>query len=218
LDYAVEKCDGDTAIVWLHGGLPYDIREYQDFYQYYRRGGGDAKIFAVSVSGELNALTAKFGIMNHIRSIPSSGDVEGDLEDAIRAARTVVPKAIPERCSWADAPSPGMVWRGLMPVNQNSHAYRLYVFSKAMTELYSQGEISDARVREASHARIVNPAVGAVVLETQADYEKAELDPTVSDQSIPSIPEPGWFWFAIILTIAGTVFILLFRKRAKAAL
>ena len=61
----------------------------------------------------------------------------------------------------------------------------------------------------ASEHRLVTPVSGAVVLETQQQYQEAGLSPT-SQTGVPTVPEPEE-WALIILS--ALAFLWLMRQR-----
>jgi len=71
----------------------------------------------------------------------------------------------------------------------------------AHDQVLSRGlQASEAMQALASTYRLVTPLSGAVVLETERQYKRNDLDPTASPRSVPSIPEPGE-WALIFLAL-----------------
>jgi hypothetical protein len=86
------------------------------------------------------------------------------------------------------------------------HLARLLV-KATVEERILAGRLQEA-IDLASEFRLVTPVTGAVVLETQRDYEAAGLEavapssvPTVTDP-IPSAPEPEVLWLALVAGLA----------------
>lgn len=90
----------------------------------------------------------------------------------------------------------------------------------ALTALWAASVARDATTEEATTAardlavrhRVVTAHTGAVVLETEADYQRAGLDPPAG---APSIPEPEeWALLAVVLVALATAW---FRRRRLVA-
>lgn len=65
----------------------------------------------------------------------------------------------------------------------------------------------------ASRYQIVTPITGAVVLESEAQYQEAGLEP-VGPGTVPTIPEPE-VWFMIIIAVFLIALILIQSRRRK---
>jgi hypothetical protein len=69
---------------------------------------------------------------------------------------------------------------------------------------------SDAAMKLAARYQLVTPLTGAVVLETQEQYQRAGLEP-VKSGTVPTIPEPEeWL---LMLSALVVIFWILFRRR-----
>lgn len=101
--------------------------------------------------------------------------------------------------------------------NAPDHLMRLFAYNHIMHKLqhgvFSNQEINDTLVQEASQAYIVSPISSLVVLETQADYEKfniAKSKNSLDNASLKSkgaVPEPHeWALIIVALCIAGWLF------------
>ncbi len=203
------------AILWLHGALPYDKLETAVFDQYERRSA-KFRVVAVPVGEGYNALLSDIRLMTFFRSIPVGGDAASDISNGYYLATRDVPaEPEPGTVYLGGHPDSGAVFAGRPPENQNSQAYRIYMYSRAMSDWYADAKMSDVNVTGSIRARIVTPVVGAVVLESQTDYERANLDPTVGAENIPSIPEPEWIWFLVILGAAATVSVFVYRRKKQ---
>ena len=99
----------------------------------------------------------------------------------------------PPRATLRQAPRPRCTWRACGPRDEVARLCAARHFTEA-TQL-------------AARYQLVTPVSGAVVLETQAQYQRAGLEP-VPPESVPTVPEPS----AGILLLLGLL-LLAARRR-----
>jgi len=103
-------------------------------------------------------------------------------------------------------------WRNRAGSKETSkHLARLWARDQAMA-FYMQHDQKQTEMAIATALRyqIVTPVTGAVVLETQQQYQDAGLEP-VSSGTVPTIPEPE-FWMLLAVAFAMLAF-LWWKKR-----
>jgi hypothetical protein len=88
----------------------------------------------------------------------------------------------------------------------SKHVARLWAFDEVL-RLIAQRQ-TEAAVRLAALYQLVTPVSGAVVLETQQQFQQAGLKP-VDAQAVPTVPEPGPM--LLLALAAGVAFAV--RKR-----
>jgi hypothetical protein len=89
-----------------------------------------------------------------------------------------------------------------------SHIARLWAVD-TVTSLMRERKIAEAGVMAAAH-QLVTPVSGAVVLESAAQYARANLKP-VDPETVPTVPEPEeWLMIAIAAFVIGW---MIYRKR-----
>ena len=95
----------------------------------------------------------------------------------------------------------------------SKHLARLWAFDEVANLLrLGEDKSSDAAMKLASSYQIVTPLTGAVVLETQEQYQRAGLAP-VSPGTVPTIPEPEE-WLLMLSALLVLSWILLRRRFA----
>jgi hypothetical protein len=72
------------------------------------------------------------------------------------------------------------------------------------------GRSSDTAMKLASSYQLVTPLTGAVVLETQEQYQRAGLEP-VNPGTVPTIPEPEE-WLLMLSALLVLSWILIRRR------
>ena len=92
-------------------------------------------------------------------------------------------------------------------VEGSSHLARLWANEEV--ERLSAKHTEEA-IKLASSYQLVTSVTGAVVLETQEQYDRAGLDP-VNPNSVPTIPEPETW--ALILVVGTILLFVIFRHR-----
>jgi hypothetical protein len=103
-----------------------------------------------------------------------------------------------KRIEWARTQVPGETRPS---AKGTDHLARLWARDRAV-ELFQGGPgRRQEAVALASKYQLVTPVTGAVVLETQAQYDAAKLQP-VDPDTVPTIPEPEtWALLAVVLAI-----------------
>ena len=87
----------------------------------------------------------------------------------------------------------------------SDHIARLWANERVLELMRSRGDRAEA-VALATRYRLVTPVSGAVVLETQQQYDAARLTP-VSQTTVPTLPEPHE-WALIIIACAALMWLM----------
>jgi hypothetical protein len=200
-----------APIVWLHGSLPPAVRDELALEQILRRTDSPIKVTTVAVSGGLNSLVSDIIYMRYFLPHAATGDTKQDLIDATESAsQQHVVSA--EQVPLGGRPGSGFVFSAIDSM-EVSHPYRLFLYSQIMQSWYDRGKVDDDLTALALATRIVTPVSGAVVLENQDQYDRANLDPSVGAENIPKIPEPEFY---ILLGLALLVMTVCFWRRRLA--
>ena len=140
------------------------------------------------------------------RSIPGSGKIEADLSGFISRMFSSGPQPAiirGEAAPYLASETPAGRTAG------SEHIARLWARNRVLT-LMSENEANrDAAVALATEYRLVTPVSGAVVLETQQQYDESHLTPATK-ASVPTVPEPEE-WALIILS--ALAFLWLMRQQ-----
>jgi len=124
---------------------------------------------------------------------------------------------------WRGAAQPLTVVRERVTAGQHSatapatstHLARLWAHHAVQQRLASAAPGSrDEAVRLATTYHLVTPVSGAVVLETQAQYQEAGLAP-VDSAKVPTVPEPA-AWMLMVIALGGLAVALVQRRRSQA--
>jgi hypothetical protein len=136
------------------------------------------------------------------RTLPQTGDVDADLSGFFgdlwsearprRAARTQIEASA--------APAPG-----------SEHIVRLWAKDRILAlVLENPAANREAATELAARYHLVTPVSGAVVLETQAQYDANHLTPA-GQASVPTVPEPHE-WALLIMGILALLWLAARRR------
>ena len=212
LERAWDLCSGErnSAVLWVHGKLPFDIADTSGLEQRARRRpnageAGSPQIFSFQV-------------------IPGPNRLEEDLPDIIRLASPGNNMALEERLSrvlsmvlYPRMKSQEQIFSlqtlaGRRIFESSSHVVRL-AYAHEIAGYASSGEkIPDEAREKAREMRLVTPATGAVVLENAEQYAEHGLDPSSNTRSIPTIPEPEEY--ALMAVVCALLALTYFKNRA----
>lgn len=198
----------DASVVWLHGSLPADVRDELALEQLMRRAEHPVQITTLAVSGEVNSLISDLGSMRWFTPYEPTGDLLRDIRGAIARAT--------KHCVYTEdqVPLGGRVNSGMAFTLKDdvevTHPYRLYLYSQVMQEWYVSGAVDEELTARALETHLVTPVSGAVVLEDDSQYARANLDPSVGVENVPKIPEPEFY---VLLAIALLGLVVVFWKR-----
>ncbi|MDD7985534.1 VIT domain-containing protein [Lentisphaera marina] len=191
LDQVIELTDQHHSIIWLHGPQPYQLSTSKKLNQYQKRRGL-VPIYNFQFSEGANKVLQEIKNSPHYSNLAASNRTELiDLFD-----RMLNPTQWPHfKREYVDAES----------FNKNeyqasSHLCRLMVADEALQCYFSDQSNYDVMAAKAARYQLVTPLSGAVVLETQAQYDAAGLEP-VDSASVPSVPEPETWALIIILCL-----------------
>lgn len=189
----------NSLILWVHGPQPVTFDNVHELRQRWeRRPNGPRLLTLQAVPGPSRVVDALDGI-DGITSLPTTADVAGELKRLFAgwAGKGGRLKAVRER-----VPA-GAV--GEQAGKQTSaHLARLWAFDEVgrLVRTSGRGKLEQA-IQLAAKYQIVTPVSGAVVLETQAQYDAAGLRPA-DPATVPSIPEPQtWAMLAVAAVVLG---------------
>jgi XrtN system VIT domain protein len=157
-----------------------------------------------------------------LREIRSIDYTTGSWDDLQRQLATAV---FPEQQEAEDRiaiPNARMQIRKAQAAEQNGaapdHLMRLYVYNDLMRRIgqsyYSKDELAPELIAVAAEAHVLSPVSSLIVLETQEDYERFNIDKSkdslenASIQEAGSVPEPHE-WLLILLSIGFAAWLLL---------
>jgi hypothetical protein len=182
-------------VIWVHGPQPELFDTFEELKQRFERRAGGVNLVTVQSSSGPNRLLEKLDGAAGVRSLVRTGDLEGDLGRlfATLAPGQIAIELVRERVTLAGSAAEAGSESSL-------HLARLWAFDEC-ARLRSRQREKEA-MNLAVLYQLVTPVSGAVVLETQAQYDRAGLQP-VPPTSVPMIPEPSAA--ALILLAFGMV-------------
>ena len=194
----IAAAEPGSAIIWFHAPQPEILSALSSLEQRMEPAGSHApRIYLASLASGPNRIAEKldsFRAFRSVRALTLGGMLRSwsGNSPALALQRDVVPaNGIP-----ADA------------VRADRHVARLWALDEVQS-LAGKGEFAAAQ-KLAVSAQLVTSVSGAVVLETQAQYDRHGLSP-VDPATVPIVPEPG----SAALLLGGALCMVLRRFRRK---
>ncbi|GAA5481387.1 VIT domain-containing protein [Haloferula sargassicola] len=176
------------VVVWLHGPQPVTLTKGEELKQLLQRGTTRPEMFEVEVAAGANRLVEELGREAGLQRGPSLIRPADDLGRFF----TELLQGRPTR-DWQ--------WQRVATPEQ---AEGTEVWSQLARQwAMEQAESGEPEASKTAAAyQLVTPVSGAVVLETQEQYEQAGLEPAdpAAAASIPTVPEPST---ALLVAIAA---------------
>lgn len=203
-DTAIET--EQSALVWIHGPQPVVLGSPENFRQRLERNGDRVRIFDFQTHPGPNRVIEALGGLG-VHSFARRGSVETDLNRLFKqlagnAKETVMRR---EEKPKLDAAKEGM------GAHAGKHVARLW--ARQHVEELAAGRRTSEAVALAGRYQLVTSVSGAVVLETQQQFDAAGLTP-VDPMTIPMIPEPATTTL-LLLCAVGAFAMRRFRMRRK---
>ncbi len=172
------------VIVWVHGPQPVAFESLEDLRQRFERSARPPLLFDVETSIGPNRILEKLDGLKAVQSVPRLGDLGDDL-GRLFGAWNGSSRWFELRRQRALAEPPTANPAGK---EASLHLARLWA-AEEVARLCAARHVQEAAELAARH-QLVTPVSGAVVLETQAQYDRAGLQPAAA-QSVPAVPEPS---------------------------
>jgi hypothetical protein len=194
--------DQGSAIVWVHGPQPLLLRPVEDLRQRWERRPDGAKLYTVQTENGPDLVEEKLDGLNAVSVVPRMGRLRADLESLFAqiSGRTrllgfVRVSGKPEKVSLDGGAK-----------ETSLHLARLWANDEVLRLLADHGkDRTEEAIQLAARYQIVTPVSGAVVLETQEQYNRAGLQP-VDPGSVPTIPEPE---MVLLLLVVAAIFLFM---------
>jgi hypothetical protein len=175
----------DSVILWIHGPQPLRTRSQAErLQQLWDNAPGSLNVIAVAAADGRNTILSDLERTGAIRVFTRRGSLKTDLERLF--------------AMWSDGYARLVISRLRIPISQatgirgSSHVARLWAKEEVSRRCATPDtrRLQDVAALAASY-RLVTPVSGAVVLESQEQYEANKLKP-VDPRSVPSVvPEPA---------------------------
>ena len=196
----------NSVILWLYSGQPYIFDSPDTLLQRWNRRPNGPKLIQAQVLPGVDEVTKSFDSVARISSLVSTGNIKNDLQRLFE--------------SWDGNPA-FVIERNEIPSNlaqdsdqkTSDHLARLYSYDNIKDLLVkNEKDFNKQALEIAASYQLVTSVSGAVVLESQSQYEAAGLQP-VDSETVPTIPEPEvWALMIIVFTVLCWVVI---KKRSK---
>lgn len=177
----IPDIDNIGAIIWIHGAQDWSLNSGEKLRQVLERQHHIELIDFQTENGP-HRLVEKLGDLSTFRAAPRFASVETDLKDLFRSLSPDTQRWEADRMA-SETPDPSAL-------KVSDHLIRLYAWDQIRADL-SDGKPGNKKALQlALKHHLVTPVSGAVVLETQQQFDEANLKPVESNM-VPSVPEPG---------------------------
>ncbi len=182
------------VIVWIHGPQPVTSEMVEDLRQRFERSASPPRLYDVEVRLGPDRILEKLDGFKSVESVLRSGDLGDDLGRLFGDWNgSGVRLGLVRECS---ASEPGS---GRPPGKETSfHLARLWAATE-VARLCATRQVQEATELASVH-QLVTPVSGAVVLETQSQYDRAGLKPAPL-QSVPAVPEPSVWGLGVLILV-----------------
>jgi len=201
-----------SVVLWIHGPQPMLLASPEPLRQRIERRRDGPPIYAFAAVGGENLVLTSLSDVAGAHIVPrSSAGAEG-LHAFLRTLDGSSARIVADRAREAGAAAPAS------GAQTSDHLARLWARDRIAELLRgvagrppTPGQRQEA-LALAGRYHLVTPVSGAVVLESQAQYDEAGLTPADGSQ-VPTVPEPGTW--ALILSLA--LALVLARRRMLGA-
>lgn len=196
--------NSESVILWLYAGQPHIFKSPDTLMQRWERRPDGPRLIQAQVLPAVDKITESFDYIPQIQSLMSTGAIGEDLQRQFEI--------------WSGKPTYVVVREKLdctEVLDDNSktsdHLARLCYYDQITNILDTKTANSEAEALAiAEKYQLVTPVSGAVVLESQQQYQEAGLQP-VGPETVPTIPEPE-VW-ALMIVVASIIIWVLMRRQ-----
>jgi NADPH-dependent ferric siderophore reductase len=200
-DMAVAK--PESLIVWIHGPAPVLFTSVEMLAQKWERRPDNPRLYEFQVANGPNLIVPKLDGIAAIQSVPSFGAPAQDLQRLFalwkgedKPILSLSSFKFKNRKTVSDLPENSH--------QTSTHLARLWAYEEILKLIASKDR--QKAIEIATRYQLVTPVSGAVVLETQAQYDEAGLKPADAAK-VPTIPEPEtWLLICVVLLMLMWVF------------
>jgi len=184
-DKAGERANG--VVIWVHGPQPVAFDRLENLSQRLLwRKDQRPMLYDFSVRAGPNRLAESPEMSDLLIPVPRVQDLDEDLWRFLRELSGAT-----ERWEWQrERVSVEAIDKATAGDPASTHLARLW--AKDEVDRLRRDRNTDAAIQLAGRFQLVTPVSGAVVLENQAQFDRAGLKPVDAD-SVPTVPEPGTF-------------------------
>ncbi len=209
-DLAQEK--PNSAIVWIHAPQPFELAPTQNLIQMWTRRASSPTVYSLQTKLGRDVIERKLGELNVVKTVPRFGrlgeDLNRNLSETSRRKRSF--EFVRTTKSAKDFKA------STNSKETSAHLVRLWAKDEVERRLAGKSpEDEKAALDLAVKYQLVTPVSGAVVLETQAQYDQFGLRP-VDANTVPTIPEPEeYLLFGVVLSLIIWLFWQFRRQKSQ---
>jgi hypothetical protein len=194
------------ALLWLHGPQPVPLQTAEALRQRWERRPDGPRLYALQVRPGPHRLVEALDGLHRLEVVPRLGTVAADL-----ATLWAQWQGQGKRFTLVRERLAAETFQEAVHGQETSaHLARLWAYDAVMQRWQSPKWQAEA-LQLALRYQLVTPLTGAVVLETQQQYQEAGLEP-VPPGTVPTIPEPEiWMLLVVVASIVGGI---LYQRRA----
>lgn len=198
------ETEPNATLLWVHGPQP--VRFAQSQSQLEQAGARLTRfpqLLLYEVEAGPNELLSHGAWPHRARSLPRDAGAAADLSAFLAGHWSEVLRPVVRRraAEAADGNAEG-----------SQHIARLWAHERVLDLAQPASRSRDAAVALATQYRLVTPVSGAVVLETQRQYDQNGLQP-VTKATVPTVPEPHEW--ALILIVGAMLLRLAWQNRQR---
>jgi len=192
----------NSVIIWVHGPQPIGLQSTEALRQAVERTARPPKIYELQTTPGPDRIVEQLDGVQSLHPVLRMGSLSEDLARLIAALQG-------ETRTWK-------LHREVVDSQSIAQADGAIEGSLQLARLWANGAVEGLKSRHetaqatqlAGRFQIVTSVSGAVVLETQQQYDQTGLQP-VAPQTVPSIPEPG----IGSLILLGAILLVVTRRK-----
>lgn len=192
--WSMAALDADAAVLWIHGSQPVILNSVSGLRQNWRRRADGPLIYDFPIDSRVNRIAEALDDVAQFKLLPRVGGLKQDLTHQIQlwSGERQQLIAVREAVSTESGKTAGE--------KTSDHLVRLWANDRIHALIAEGGSEKIAQaIKMAARYQLVTPVSGAVVLESQQQYDENGLQP-VPEGTVPTIPEPET-WLLIIATL-----------------
>ncbi len=204
---SVLQSEERATIVWFHGPQPVLLQSPELISQYLRRRKGEIELVDVPLEQGPNRVLDRLSMRKDFMIYTQPSFLSKKSNTVVTSRRGGFWSRTFTKENSQDKQKEG--------VKTSPHMARIYAFQrvKKMWREGGQKNREDA-IQIARNYNLVTPVTGAVVLESEEQYEEADLEH--SDLAkVPSVPEPE-LWM-LLIAVAGSLFLLMLYRHQRSS-
>ncbi len=197
---------GNSAIVWIHSPQLLQLQPVEELSQRWERRPDGPILYTVQTSNGPDRVEEKLDGVSSVESVPRMDRLQSDLEKlfAQLSGRLKTFEFVRSNEKLERLPNSSNA------KETSAHLARIWAYDEVMRLMASREDESLEEATQLAVAyQLVTPVSGAVVLETQEQYNAAGLKP-VQPGTVPTIPEPEMVM--LIVMVGALLLWLLYRQ------